>query len=200
MYNTLNSKLSNFKKKIPDASTLIQTSQYNTDKQNLEKKIGDAENKTPDISGLASSDLLNAKIGEFENKIPCVSGLVTTGILNIKIREVKNEIPDVSRLVKKADYDAKIKDIKGKYFTSDYNKFTSDILDSKLKQIKLVSEFNISDLSTKLATLKAKAELKEEQCQILKLQMHDLSHFLCKIFLVMMVSRICLFINQHLMR
>ena len=31
--------MNNLENKIPDASTLIQTIQYNTDKQNLEKKI-----------------------------------------------------------------------------------------------------------------------------------------------------------------
>ena len=61
-------------------------------------------------------------------KIPDVSGLVTT-VVNTKIGEVENEISNASGLVKKTDYDAKISEIKGKYFTtSDYNKFTSDIL------------------------------------------------------------------------
>ena len=33
------------------------------------------------------------------------------------------------------DYDSKISDIEGKYFTtSDYNKFTNDILDAKIKK------------------------------------------------------------------
>ena len=36
---------------------------------------------------------------------------------------------------KKTNYDVKIKEIEGKYFTSaDYNKFTSDIFDSKIKE------------------------------------------------------------------
>ena len=37
-FNTLNRKANNLENKIPDISTLIQTNQYNTDKQNLEKK------------------------------------------------------------------------------------------------------------------------------------------------------------------
>ena len=55
------------------------------------------------------------------------------------------------------------------YFTtSDYNKFTSDILDSKIKQKKLLNESNISNLvkdsglNTKLAKLATKTELKAE--------------------------------------
>ena len=38
MYNTLNAKVDDLEKKIPVASTLIQTNQYNTDRQNLERK------------------------------------------------------------------------------------------------------------------------------------------------------------------
>ena len=37
--NTLSAKVNNLEKKIPDASTLIQTNQYNTHQQNLEKKL-----------------------------------------------------------------------------------------------------------------------------------------------------------------
>ena len=36
--NTLNIKVNNLEKTIPDATTLIQTNQYNSEKQNLEKK------------------------------------------------------------------------------------------------------------------------------------------------------------------
>ena len=50
-FDTLNTKVNNLNKKIPDASTLLQTTQYNTDKQNLEKEIRDAENNTTNISG-----------------------------------------------------------------------------------------------------------------------------------------------------
>ena len=56
-----------------------------------------------------------------------------------------------------------------------------------------------SDLSTRLGTLAAKAELKAEKDKIVKLQTFDLSYFLGKFFLVMIAFRLCLFINQHLM-
>ena len=56
-----------------------------------------------------------------------------------------------------------------KYFTTDYNKFTSDnILDTKIKQKELVNKSGISDLvknydlNIKLATLVPKAQLKPE--------------------------------------
>ena len=51
-----------------------------------------------------------------------------------------------------------------------------------------------SDLNAKLATLATKIELKAEQDKIVKLQ----KNFLGKIILVMMVFKISLFINQHL--
>ena len=44
-FNTLETKVNNLEKKIPDATTLIHINQYNTDKQNLEKKIGDVDKK-----------------------------------------------------------------------------------------------------------------------------------------------------------
>ena len=78
---------------------------------------------------------MNTKISEVENKIPDTSSLVTATVLNAKISKVENKIPSVSGLVKKADYDTKIKDTGEKYFTTaDYNKFTSDILEVKMKQ------------------------------------------------------------------
>ena len=38
-YSKVNTKINNLEKKIPNATTLIHISQYNTDKQNLDKKI-----------------------------------------------------------------------------------------------------------------------------------------------------------------
>ena len=97
------------------------------------------------------------------------SDLVTTAVLNTKIGEVEEKIPIVSGLVKKTNYDAKILDTEEKYFTtSGYNKFTSDILDPKIKQKQLLNKSDISnlikdsDFKTKLRTLATKAELKVE--------------------------------------
>ena len=44
-FNTLKTTVNSLERKIPDATTLIQLNQYNTDKQNLEKKIGDVDKK-----------------------------------------------------------------------------------------------------------------------------------------------------------
>ena len=76
-------------------------------------------------------------------------------------------------------------------------------VDAKIKPKELVNKFDISNivenyLTTKLTTFATKAELKAEQDKILKLQAFDSSYFHDKFFLVMMVFKICLFINQHL--
>ena len=42
-FNTLKTKVNSLEKKIPGATILIHTNQYNADKQNLEKKIEDVE-------------------------------------------------------------------------------------------------------------------------------------------------------------
>ena len=74
------------------------------------------------------------------------------------------------------DNDTKRSGTVGKYITtSDYSKFTSDILDVKIKQKELVNNsdvsnhIKISELNTKLATLATKAKLKAEQDKIVKL-------------------------------
>ena len=43
-------------------------------------------------------------------------------------------MPDVSGLVKKADYSTKISNIEKNHFTTDYNKFTIEILDAEKKE------------------------------------------------------------------
>ena len=105
--------------------------------------------------------VLNTKIGEVGNKMPNTNGLVTTAVLNTKIGEVKNETRVVSELVKEKYYDAKISNVERTYFnTSHYNKFTSEILDAKIKQNLI---FQNSDLNTKLKTLTTKTELKADK-------------------------------------
>ena len=121
--------------------------------------------------------------------MPDVSGLVTTAVLNTKIDEVEDKSSDVSDLVKKTVYDAKISEIKGNYFTAaDYNKFTSNIIDEKTEQKKLVNESIISNIvkifkfNKKLEWLATKSELKVEQDKIVKQQTQDSSYFLGKYF------------------
>ena len=89
--------------------------------------------KSPDTSEFVKKTDYNAKITELEGKIPSITCLATTAALTA----VENKIPDVSNVVKKADYDTEILDIKSKYFTTaDYNKFTNEKFDLKIKNKK----------------------------------------------------------------
>ena len=73
------------------------------------------------------------KINKIKGETLSITGLATTAALN----SVNNEIPNVSDLIKKAGYDTKPLNIDSKYFTtSDYNKFTNNILDAKIKNEK----------------------------------------------------------------
>ena len=75
-------------------------------------------------------------------------------------------------------------DIETKYSTIfDYNKFTSEILNTKIKEKQLVNKFVISgfignsDLDKKIEKLTKKLELKAEQDKVVKLQAIDLNYF-----------------------
>ena len=68
-FNTLKTKVINLEQKIPEATTLIDINQHNTDEQNLEQKIKDVDKKMPDISGLVNTTALNTKNSEVDNKI-----------------------------------------------------------------------------------------------------------------------------------
>ena len=103
----------------------------------------------------------DTKITDILGKIPIITGLVT----NAALAAVEKKIQNVSDLVKKTKYDAKVSEIYIKYFNrSDYDNFTTDILNTKIKQKELVDESDISrfkykfDLEKKIRTLGAKAD------------------------------------------
>ena len=76
---------------------------------------------------------------------------MTTTVLSTKIGEVENKIPEVSCLVKQANYNNEISDIEAKYFTtSNDRKFRSEILETKIKETRLVDKPSISNLLKKL--------------------------------------------------
>ena len=57
----------------------------------------------------------------------------------------ENKIPDVNSLVKKTNCDAKISEIENKYITTtDYNKFTKNIVDINIKSKNLVDKSAIA--------------------------------------------------------
>ena len=82
----------------------------------------------------------------------------------------------------------------------------SEILNIKIKEKGLVNIFSISNLArnseinTKLTILAAKAELKAQQGNRVKLPTFLLSYFRGKNFSAMLAFKIFLFINQHLVR
>ena len=64
-------------------------------------------------------------VSEVKCGICSITNLSTTAALTT----VENEKPDFIDIVKKTDYDAKISEMEQKYFfTSDYNKFTDNII------------------------------------------------------------------------
>ena len=108
------------------------------------------EDKVPDITNLGTVAAINARIN-YVKKIPRITNLVTTASLNAKLNEVKNKIPSTTNLATtiafiavenkikqkndaetKADYDAETKDTKDYFITSDYNKFTNNILGAEI--------------------------------------------------------------------
>ena len=97
---------------------------------------------------------------------------MTTNILNTKIGEFENKIPDVRGLVKKTDYITKISDIGKKYFTtSNYNTFTSKIINEKIKQANLTTNIDFNTVSQRA--------IKNEE-KIENLNIFDLSYFIGK--------------------
>ena len=70
--------------------------------------------------------------------------------------------------------------------TTDYNKFTTGTLDTKIKEKELLNKYNICnivkspDLNTKLVTLAIKTELKADQYNIVKRKALDSNYFCSK--------------------
>ena len=94
-----------------------------------------------DTSKLINKTDYNAKIKNIEDKIPNITGLATTAVFTV----VENNIPNVSNLVKKQIMMQKYETLK-KYFTnSDYNRFTNDILDTKVTENKLIDEYDLDE-------------------------------------------------------
>ena len=82
----------------------------------------------------------NAKINEIESKTPSITSWATNAAFNVKI---KYRISDLFKKKKNRLW-YQILEIEGKYFiTSDCNKFTSEIIDTKIKQKELVNKFDI---------------------------------------------------------
>ena len=94
-----------------------------------------------DTSKLINKTDYNAKIKNIEDKIPNITGLATTAVFTV----VENNIPNVSNLVKKQIMMQKYETLK-KYFTNfDCNRFTNDILHTKITENKLIDEYDLDE-------------------------------------------------------
>ena len=71
---------------------MIQTSQYNIDKQNCEKKVDNFERKIHDVSGLVTTAVCNAKMGVVESKIPSVIDLLKKPVYDAKTSDFQEKI------------------------------------------------------------------------------------------------------------
>ena len=95
-------------------------------KADYNAKVKDIKDKITGITNLATTTGLNAKINEVKGEIPSVPGLATTPAFTA----VESKISERNTLVEKVNFDVKISDFEKNYFTtSDYNKFTNNILD-----------------------------------------------------------------------
>ena len=111
---------------------------------------------------------------------------------------VEHKTPNVGNLVKKKDYDAKALHINSRYFTiADYNKFTSQTLDPKIKQKGLVDRFaiagftNKTDLDLKSSNIGNKSWIKSKERQNNKIYKHLIQAiFVVKVILNMIVLKI----------
>ena len=76
-------KINKIDKKIPDVTSLVKKTDFNT-------KITEIEGKIPSILGLAT----NSELAAVENKIPNVSSLVKKTDYNTKISDIEKKITD----------------------------------------------------------------------------------------------------------
>ena len=152
VYEQLVTKVDNI-----DTTRFVLKTKYDTEKSDLEKKINDTEKKIPDTNNSVKKTDYNFKIAEIENKILDVSGLVN-----------------------KTYHDAKILDIESKYTTtSDYNKFTKDIIGNSIKSKNLVTK---TDCDTKLQGISKQSTSNKfkhllVESKLKKLQRFDSSNF-----------------------
>ena len=117
---------------------------------NIILRYKNIEDKVPDIFNLGTVAAIKVRINKVK-KITSITNLVTTASLNAKLNEVKNKTTSITNLATniafiaienkikqkddaetKADYDAETKDTKNYFITSDYNKFTNNLLGAEI--------------------------------------------------------------------
>ena len=133
----------------------------------------------------------NSKIKYIEDNQPSISNLATAAALSA----VGNDVSNISDVIKK-------KKKKEQILMQKQEKLRVNILDENIGQKDLVHKsdlpgfINKTDLNRKIKTLPTKAELKEEQVKIVKLQKRDFCS--CEKLFGDNGFKICLFITQYL--
>ena len=94
------------KKKIPNTSRLVKTTDYNT-------KIAKIENHIPGITGLVTTTS-NTKATEIVNKAPNINNLDTKSVLDTKSTEIENKVLDTNTLIRKTNFNTKFTGIANK--------------------------------------------------------------------------------------
>ena len=108
----------------------------------VDGKINEVKSEVTTITNLATNSALSSKLNDVNGKTLSIANVATADALTF----VENKVPNVIDSVKKADYDAKKQKLKKIILitTSDYNEFTNNILDIKIKEEKLVNDFDIA--------------------------------------------------------
>ena len=141
--------------KIPDTSSLVKTTDYNTKNTEIEGKI-------PDVSSFATKTSLTT----VEDKIPDVSSLVKKTDYNVKITEIENKLYNHNH---------------DKYITTpEFNTLAADVFNARLKRANLVAKTDfdnsVPSLNSKIAAIKTKNESIENEIE--KLKTLDLRYFI----------------------
>ena len=127
-----------------------------------------------------------------EGRIPSVTSLTTTAALTA----VEIKLFNVSSLVKKQIMMQKYQTLKNIFTTSDYNKFTRDILDAMIKWKTLVDKSSIAEfinnakLNKKVGTLATKGELQQSKISYQNYKPLIQVIFMIKVILKMMAPKI----------
>ena len=146
-------KIKNVEDKIPPTTNLA-------NKSTLNAKLNNVKCERPNITNFATYASVNAKINAFKGEIPNITNLATTSALTA----AENKIPSFRNLVKKLLLSIfiisrklmKLKKKKNpdnnhdKYITTpEFNAFTAEIFDLRLKRANLASKSDITNFVKK---------------------------------------------------
>ena len=131
----IKTKLTELENKIPDISSLVKKTDYNTKVTEIENKLNDHNHDkyiaTSEFNKLAA-DVFNARLAQanlitktdFDTKLLSLNRKITQNktkhlLVENELTTLENKIPDVSSLVKKTDYNTRVAAIDTKISTLD---------------------------------------------------------------------------------